>query len=91
MEQDLKVTRGDFRLLRLLFLCSALIALFAAQVTAQELRGIIRGIVTDSSDAVVAGAKITLSNDNTGVDWRWSWKGFARACSGTYSSRPAAT
>jgi len=45
-----------------------LATLFAGVSTAQELRARIQGIVTDSSEAVVAGARVTLRNVNTGVD-----------------------
>jgi hypothetical protein len=34
---------------------------------AQDYRGTVQGIVTDSSQAVIAGAKVTLVNVNTGV------------------------
>lgn len=33
----------------------------------QDLRGRVQGLVTDSTGAVVAGASVTLANDNTGV------------------------
>ncbi|MBI4877355.1 MAG: carboxypeptidase regulatory-like domain-containing protein, partial [Acidobacteria bacterium] len=46
-------------------LCLA--GLLAPSVQAQEYRGRIQGIVTDASQAVVAGAAITLLNVNTGV------------------------
>jgi len=39
----------------------------AAVLTAQEYRGRIQGLVTDTSNAVVAGATVTLRNVNTGV------------------------
>ncbi len=48
-------------------LCLAGLALGAAGCLAQELRGRVQGTVTDPSEAVVAGAKITLLNVNTGV------------------------
>ncbi|MBI4873163.1 MAG: TonB-dependent receptor [Acidobacteria bacterium] len=48
-----------------LVLCLA--GLLAPLVQAQEYRGRIQGIVTDASQAVVAGAAITLLNVNTGV------------------------
>ena len=34
---------------------------------AQDTRGKVQGLVTDPSNAVVAGASVTLRNDNTGV------------------------
>src|SRR5579883_948141 len=34
---------------------------------AQDTRGKVQGVVTDSSGAIVAGANITLLNDETGV------------------------
>jgi hypothetical protein len=33
----------------------------------QELRGRVQGVVTDSTDAVIPGAVVSLENDNTGV------------------------
>ncbi len=41
--------------------------LCVALASAQEYRGRVQGIVTDSSDAVVVGATVTLKNVNTGV------------------------
>ena len=46
----------------------ALVALTCAgSALAQEYRGRIQGVVTDPSKAVVAGATVTLRNNNTGV------------------------
>ncbi len=43
--------------------------LLACQVsTAQDYRAKVQGIITDASQAVVVGARITLHNDNTGID-----------------------
>ncbi|MGP8247962.1 MAG: carboxypeptidase regulatory-like domain-containing protein [Bryobacteraceae bacterium] len=44
-----------------------LILMLAAALAAQESRGRVQGVVRDPSGAVVAGANVTLSNDNTGV------------------------
>jgi hypothetical protein len=44
-----------------------LLALFAALLPAQEYRGRIQGVIRDTSDAVIAGATVTLRNNNTGV------------------------
>ena len=50
-------------------LCSlALVLLFTAVTTAQDYRGKVQGIVTDPSQAAVAGAKVALKNVNTGVE-----------------------
>jgi len=43
------------------------LTLFVAILPAQDYRGRIQGVVRDSSDAVVAGANVTLSNVNTGI------------------------
>ena len=40
---------------------------FAIPIQAQELRGSVRGTITDSSGSVVAGAQVTLRNVATGV------------------------
>ncbi|MBI3278354.1 MAG: carboxypeptidase regulatory-like domain-containing protein [Acidobacteria bacterium] len=45
----------------------AALALFAAAAFAQDTRARVQGIVTDSSQAVVAGATVTLTNDATSV------------------------
>jgi len=45
-----------------------LTALMVSSATAQELRGTVRGVVTDPTGALVVGATLTLSNDNTGVE-----------------------
>ncbi len=44
-----------------------LIFIFALSAYAQETRGRIQGAVTDQSQAVVPGAKVTLSNIDTGI------------------------
>ena len=41
--------------------------LLAAAITAQDYRARVQGIVTDSSDAAVPGAKVTLRNNGTGI------------------------
>ena len=45
----------------------ALSVLLAGIVFAQDYRAKIQGIVTDSTDATVAGAKVTIQNLNTGI------------------------
>jgi hypothetical protein len=45
----------------------ALLCALAAVLTAQDFRGKVQGTVTDSSDASVPGATITLRNNGTGV------------------------
>jgi hypothetical protein len=44
-----------------------LVVAFAFALSAQEYRGRVQGSVTDTSQAAVAGATVTLSNVNTGV------------------------
>ncbi|MBI3683288.1 MAG: carboxypeptidase regulatory-like domain-containing protein [Acidobacteria bacterium] len=44
-----------------------LLAASIVPASAQELRGSVRGVVTDSSGGMVAGAKMSLQNVNTGV------------------------
>ena len=46
---------------------AAVLAVAAQLAPAQELRGRIGGTVTDASAAVIPGANVTLSNDNTNV------------------------
>ena len=43
------------------------VLILAASVPAQETRGRVQGSVRDPSSAVIAGANVVLSNDNTGV------------------------
>lgn len=45
----------------------ALFCLAAASVFGQDVRARVQGLVTDSSQAVVAGAQVTLTNDGTNV------------------------
>ncbi|MDH4209443.1 MAG: carboxypeptidase-like regulatory domain-containing protein, partial [Anaerolineae bacterium] len=45
-----------------------LTAMMVSNATAQELRGTVRGLTTDPTGALVVGAALTLSNDNTGVE-----------------------
>ena len=52
---------------RLLCLATLLLSFFASVSPAQEYRGRILGVIRDASDAVIAGAKVTLRNNNTGV------------------------
>jgi protocatechuate 3,4-dioxygenase beta subunit len=42
-------------------------ALLATVLCAQDYRGRIQGLVSDSTNAVIAGANVTLSNINTGI------------------------
>ena len=50
-------------------LCAtALLLSLSVPVAAQELRGSVRGTVSDSSGSVVAGATVALRNVNTGVE-----------------------
>lgn len=42
-------------------------ALCAWSLYAQDYRAKVQGVVTDSSDAIIAGAKITLQNNGTGI------------------------
>src|SRR5947208_2206436 len=46
----------------------ALIALVAGFATAQEYRAKVQGLVTDPSQAGIAGAKVALKNVNTGIE-----------------------
>jgi hypothetical protein len=45
-----------------------LVLLFSATASAQELRGRVQGIVSDSSGAVIPAARVTLRNVNTNVE-----------------------
>ena len=46
---------------------SSALFLFAATLLGQDFRGKVQGVVTDSSDAAIVGATITLRNNATGV------------------------
>src|SRR5258708_28659287 len=46
-------------------LCLALLS--AAAVYAQDTRAKVQGVVKDSTQAIIVGAEVVLSNDNTGV------------------------
>src|SRR5579862_2182712 len=54
--------------LRKIFVISALALLFAAMAFGQMVNGTIVGTVTDNSGAVIAGAKITLTEVNTKIN-----------------------
>ena len=45
----------------------AMLALFAAALSAQDYRGRIQGTIRETSDAAIAGATVTLHNVNTGI------------------------
>ena len=53
--------------MKTLFVGSALAVLFAAVSVGQDTRGKVQGIITDSSNAVIAGAAVSLRNEETGV------------------------
>ena len=52
---------------RAFWLATASICCFVLPLAAQEARGNLLGRVTDSSDAVVVGAKVEATNADTGV------------------------
>src|SRR5438067_4365996 len=58
-------SKGEFMRVRMAL---AFVVLAAASLTAQTFRGTILGTVTDPSGAVVAGAKVTAKNVNTGLE-----------------------
>src|SRR5258708_5329527 len=49
-------------------LLAALVLLMSVPVFAQKFTASIRGTVTDTSNAVIAGAKVTLKNEETGLN-----------------------
>ena len=59
---------------------AAILLLIAAPVFAQRFTAAIRGTVTDPSAAAVAGAKVTLTNENTGLT-----RGMTTNAAGNYS------
>ena len=46
---------------------AAVLALQASPVLAQKITATLRGTVTDPSGAVIAGAKVTVTNEDTGL------------------------
>src|SRR2546422_162721 len=56
--------RGKFSVVGVIFVVAAAIS----PLLGQEARGRVQGIVTDPSQAAVAGAKVTLSNVKTGIE-----------------------
>jgi hypothetical protein len=58
--------RNHLRLASILTIAVAALILLSASAWAQSFRGSIRGTVTDPSGSVIAGAKITAKNINTG-------------------------
>jgi hypothetical protein len=59
--------RNHPQLASILTIAVAALLLFTASASAQSFRGSIRGTVTDPSGSVIAGAKITANNINTGL------------------------
>lgn len=57
-----------FRILRMVFCLIVLAGIVATIAQAQELRGSVRGTVTDSSGGVVPGARVILRNTGTAVE-----------------------
>jgi hypothetical protein len=47
--------------------CFVLILLACSVASAQDYRGKVQGVVTDSSQAIVVGARVSLANDKTGI------------------------
>ena len=58
---------GGLEMMRHLLITIAIVAACLGAAFAQDYRGKVQGIVTDSSQAVVIGAKVTLTNINTGI------------------------
>ena len=54
--------------MRYVTLALLLISLLSITVSAQTFRGTILGTVTDPNGALVAGAKVTVKNTNTGLE-----------------------
>jgi carboxypeptidase family protein len=53
---------------RITFLAAFLVALMAVPAMAQKITATIRGTITDSTGAVVPGAKVTVRNEGTGLN-----------------------
>ena len=58
----------SLRRLNQFFSLSAVVLLCATAAMAQDYRGKVQGIVTDSSQAAVVGAKVSLKNVDTGIE-----------------------
>jgi hypothetical protein len=63
--RQIDLVRGDFMRARIVLL---FVLLAAIGVSAQTFRGTILGTVTDPSGAVLAGAKVTVKNQGTGLE-----------------------
>jgi len=58
---------GTLNRFLVVFTCLALAVMFTVDLQAQDLRGQVSGTVTDASGAVIPGANVSLTNDNTNV------------------------
>ena len=56
------------RVMKQISFLGALLAVFLGVSAAQDYRATVQGVVIDSSQSVVAGAKVALRNDGTGVE-----------------------
>ena len=63
-----RASRYEFPILLMGALLVAFITCFVQPMAAQESRATVRGVVSDPTQAVVPGAKVTLNNVATGVD-----------------------
>ncbi len=68
---------------RFLLLCAAALLLLIRPVRAQVDQSAIRGTVEDPTGAVIPDAKVTLTNEDTGLSLQT-----ATSASGTYSFSP---
>ena len=62
-----RLRKGNTGRFFVLFSCLAMALLLTSGLQAQELRGKVTGTVTDASGAVIPGAAVTLTNDETTV------------------------
>ena len=63
----LKNSKGHPSGLLVAFICLLVTVMWTVDLQAQDLRGQVSGTVTDASGAVIPGANVTLTNDNTTV------------------------